>query len=63
MRHAYYRRTRPGDARSDPHSGRVVILGDLLRKLLDINVTMRTVVNGWSRSLRRPRKVIGSRPA
>jgi len=38
MRHASYRRTRPGDARSDPRSGRVVILGDLLRKLLDINV-------------------------
>ncbi len=37
MRHASYRRTRPGDARSDPHSGRVVILGGLLRQLIAIN--------------------------
>jgi len=37
MHNASYRRTRAADARPDPHSGRVVILGGLLRKLLAIN--------------------------
>ena len=37
MRNAAYRRTRAADARPDPHSGRVVILSGLLRKLLAIN--------------------------
>jgi hypothetical protein len=37
MHKAPYRRTRPAEARSDPDSGRIVILGGLLRKLLAIH--------------------------
>jgi hypothetical protein len=37
MRKASYHRARPAKARPDPHSGRIVILGGLLRNLLAIN--------------------------
>jgi len=37
MYKAPYRRTRPAEARSSPDSGRIVILGGLLRKLLAIH--------------------------